>query len=252
MADDRSNERERLVERIRRLPADGLPYVEELLTRLECGDLSPLWLDAARIASEARGLVAQVGDRKSGDKSPHSKEKDWPHAPLHRVSEHGTYIVTAGTLHKQHWFRGPERLDRLESALLRILKNSRWQLEAWAVFSNHYHFVGHSSPGADNLRAALKHLHADTSRELNRLDRTPGRAVWYNFWDTKLTFERSYLARLAYVHRNPVKHGLVPVANQYRWCSAAWFERTATRAQVRTIYGFKTDRVNVHDDFQPI
>ena len=120
------------------------------------------------------------------------------------------------------------------------------------MFSNHYHFVRHSSPGADNLRAALTHLHANTSRELNRLDRTPGRAVWHNFWDTKLTFERSYLARLAYVHQNPVKHGLVPVANQYRWCSAAWFERTATRAQVRTIYGFKTDRVNVQDDFQPI
>ena len=47
-------------------------------------------------------------------------------------------------------------------------------------------------------------------------------------------------------------HGLVRVANQYRWCSAAWFERTATPAQVRTIYGFKTDQVNVLDDFDPV
>jgi putative transposase len=51
------------------------------------------------------------------------------------------------------------------------------------------------------------------------------------------------------VHRNPVKHGLVPVANQYPWCSAAWFERTASPAQVKTIYNFKTDRLNVEDDF---
>ena len=35
---------------------------------------------------------------------------------------------------------------------------------------------------------------------------------------------KSYLARLNYVHQNPVKHGLVRVANQYRWCSAAWLE----------------------------
>ena len=46
-----------------------------------------------------------------------------------------------------------------------------------------------------------------------------------------------------------VKHGLVPVANQYRWCSAAWFERTASPAQVKTIYRFKIDRVQVDDDF---
>lgn len=95
----------------------------------------------------------------------------------------------------------------------------------------------------------LKQLHGETARELNRLDGQPGRSVWHNFWDTELTFETSYLARLNYVHTNAVHHGLVPVANQYRWCSAAWFERTATPAQVKTIYGFKTDKVQVHDEF---
>ena len=65
------------------------------------------------------------------------------------------------------------------------------------------------------------------------------------------TYEKSYLARLNYVHQNPVKHGLVGVANQYPWCSAAWFERTASAAQVRTIYSFKTDQVSVTDDYDP-
>ena len=65
----------------------------------------------------------------------------------------------------------------------------------------------------------------------------------------RLTHQYSYLARLNYVHRNPVKHGLVKVANQYPWCSAAWFERTASPAQVKTIYSFKTDKVNVYDDY---
>jgi len=31
--------------------------------------------------------------------------------------------------------------------------------------------------------------------------------LWYEFWDTHLTFEKSWLARLNYVHQNPVKHG---------------------------------------------
>lgn len=175
--------------------------------------------------------------------------KDWPHAPLHRLDSTGIYIVTAATLHKQHLFTTPEKLTVLENSLLSLAKQYQWQLEAWAVFSNHYHFVGRSQPVSENLRKFLKHLHADSARALNRIDERSGRTVWFNFWDTKLTYEKSYLARLRYVHRNPVKHGLVAVANQYRWCSAAWFERVASPATVKTIYGFRIDKLNVHDDF---
>jgi putative transposase len=103
-------------------------------------------------------------------------------------------------------------------------------------------------PGAapsQKISENLKHVHADSARELNPLDGKVGRTVWYNFWETKLTYERSYLARLSYVHRNPVKHGLVRMANQYRWCSAAWFERVASPAMVKTIYDFKIDRLTI-------
>jgi putative transposase len=41
----------------------------------------------------------------------------------------------------------------------------------------------------------------------------------------------------------------VPVANQYPWCSAAWFERTASPAMVKSIYRFKIDQVTVYDEF---
>ena len=41
--------------------------------------------------------------------------------------------------------------------------------------------------------------------------------------------------------------GLV-IANQYRWCSARWHERTASAAQVKTIYGFPVTELKVKDD----
>lgn len=178
--------------------------------------------------------------------------RDWPHAPVHRLSEHGTYIVTAGTLHKEHRFRGPERLDLLETQLLTLARQHGVQLEAWAVFSNHYHFVGHTTESGEQLKRLLSHLHTATAAELNLRDGTSERAVWYNFRDTRLTFEKSYSGRLNYVHQNAVKHGLVPVANQYRWCSAAWFERTATPAQVKTIYSFKIDKLRLPDEYEPL
>jgi len=101
------------------------------------------------------------------------------------------------------------------------------------------------------LSELLKQLHGETATEVNRLDEQPGRQVWFNFRETQLTFQKSYLARLNYVHQNAVKHGLVRVANQYRWCSAAWFERTATPAQVKSIYTFPTAKVKVQDDYDP-
>jgi putative transposase len=74
---------------------------------------------------------------------------------------------------------------------------------------------------------------------LNKLDGVTGRQVWFNFRDTKLTIQHSHLARLNYIHPNAVKHKLVPGANQYPWCSAAWFELTGSAAQVKTIYGLR-------------
>ena len=175
--------------------------------------------------------------------------KDWPHAPVHRLAENAVYFVTAGTLHKRHFFDTPAKRDLLERLLLSFAKEYGWQIEAWAVFGNHYHLVVRGNPDSKNLGEFLHRLHGVSSHDLNKLDGVTERTVWFNFRDTKLTHQHSYLARLNYVHQNAVKHKLVAVASQYPWCSAAWFERVASPAQVKTIYGFKTDTVKVEDDF---
>lgn len=179
----------------------------------------------------------------------------WPHAPLHQLSQRATYFVTAGTYLKVHHFRSRRRLRVLHRGLLTVAWDFGWHLEAWAVFSNHYHFVAHSpvdAPDAASLPDMLSVLHTKTAGWINRLDSAPGRKVWHNYRETKLTYQRSYLARLNYVHQNPVRHGLVPVANQYPWCSAAWFERTASAAMVKAIYRFRVDEVKAHDEFDSV
>jgi putative transposase len=54
---------------------------------------------------------------------------------------------------------------------------------------------------------------------------------------------------LKYVHNNPVHHGVVPVAENYNWCSAGWFNKHAVPAFRRTIESFKIDNLKVFDDF---
>ncbi len=176
--------------------------------------------------------------------------RDWPHSPIHRLSETGAYMVTSGTYRKEPLFHTPERLSLLCETLLELAQTYAWELQAWAVFSNHYHFVALSPAQPETLRSFIRHLHSVTARELNHRDQTPGRRVWFEYWESHLTYQRSYLARLSYVHRNAVRHGVVQTPSQYRWCSAGWFERRASPAFYRTIMSFPCDRLSVADDYQ--
>ncbi len=160
---------------------------------------------------------------------------------------HGAYLRRGSSLPRS------EPAGVLQRGLLRLARDFGWQLEAWAVFSNHYHFVAHSpynEPDASSLRAMLSLLHENAAKWVNRLDRSPGRKVWFNYRDTRLTYQKSYLARLNYTHQNAVKHGLVAASHLYPWCSASWFERTASPAPVKAIYRFRTDRMRLDDEFE--
>jgi putative transposase len=175
--------------------------------------------------------------------------KTWPHAPSRAVQGPGTYILTAGTYLKQPLFKGEEKLELLQRTIFEVAESTGWQLEAWAVFANHYHLIASSRESEHTVYELAGKIHGRTAGPLNRLDNTPGRKVWYRSWATLLTIEKSYLARLAYVHRNAVHHGLVANPEEYPYCSARWFYQHVHGPFVESVMSFKTDRVNVIDDF---
>lgn len=174
---------------------------------------------------------------------------NWPHAPAHWLFKPGLYMVTAGTYLKKSLLDRPERLDFALESLFAVAGEFGWSLRAWAVMCNHYHFVAASPADSATLRRMLGKLHMTTAKQLNQWDDQPGRKIWHQFWDGRITFERSYLARLQYVHCNPKHHGLTDQAESYKWCSAGWFARTAPPAFAKTVQGFKTDQLSVPDDF---
>ena len=175
--------------------------------------------------------------------------ENWPHAPPHQFTPAGTYIITAATLHRQRFFDTNDKLNMFCNTTLEFVKNYSLTLQAWAFFPNHYHLVAEFGNTTASHRRFISHLHRELAVRLNAADETPGRRVMYQFWDTQLTYEKSWLARLNYVHQNAVHHGMVRLAANYRWCSARWFETNAQNAFVKTVYSFKTDRVSVRDDF---
>jgi putative transposase len=173
----------------------------------------------------------------------------WPHRPAHLFTPAGSYMVTAGTLHKAPLFHGAERLRVLQSELFAAALAYGWQLEAWAIFANHYHFVGNAPDDARTLPRVVGRVHSATARWLNRLQGRRGRQVWYQYWDTCMTFESSYYARLHYVHQNPVHHRIVENAQQYAFCSAAWFVTHADPELCARVAAQPYDQLSVRDDF---
>jgi putative transposase len=176
---------------------------------------------------------------------------DWPHAPAHRLGLEGAYMVTAGTYQKQHLFDGGARLSYLTKALLVLAQEHGLRLQAWSVFANHYHLIAEMEQSG-SVVSFIRYLHSISAKYVNRLDETPGRKVWHQYWDTHLTYRKSYFARLNYVHTNPVRHKLVANPELYEWCSASWFANRASRSFYETIMNFPSGNIAVPDDYNLI
>ncbi len=178
--------------------------------------------------------------------------RDWPHAPPHRLESAGVYFVTARTAGNHNLLQEDSMKDWFQSTLLLLMDEFDWKPEAWAILSNHYHFIAHSQASregaADSLSRMIRKLHSLTTREINaRSSSSDQKRLWQNYRETLLTHQASYLARLHYVHQNAVHHKLVLIGSDWKWCSAAAFKKAVTPAWVKTISSFGYEKIAMKD-----
>lgn len=172
-----------------------------------------------------------------------------PRCPPHKLLESGTYMVTCGTLHKRKVFLKNEDLDFLQNKLIHTGEKWDWQLQSWSLFPNHYHFIAQSPSNPASLSNFLSEFHSSTASYINLKNNSIGERVWYNYWDTYISHHNSYLSRINYVMKNPVKHGLVDNAEDYPWCSASWFKNKTDNHTYKAVSRYKYDQLNIEDDF---
>ena len=175
--------------------------------------------------------------------------KTYPHNPPHYFVPNAMYIVTGAILHNRRLLKSDKHKLLVMDILLERATHWKWVLEAWAILENHYHFIARAPENALTLEKLIRQIHSKSAVELNKLDHVLGRKVWYNYWDTCITLETSYYARLHYVHLNPVKHGLVENAEAYPFCSYRWFLEKADESFQNTVMNQPIDGVDVFDDF---
>jgi putative transposase len=158
-------------------------------------------------------------------------------------------MITAATWGRRHLLDTAEKKAFVCRTLLQRAAILGWCLEAWAVLSNHYHCVARSADNGISLVALVRAVHSITGKQINAIDGTPGRRVWYNYWDTCITEEDSYLARLHYVHMNPLRHGLLRDPEDYPFCSYRSFLAQSEPRFREKVLASSIDRLVVMDDF---
>ncbi len=107
--------------------------------------------------------------------------KTYQHNPPHYFVPNAMYIVTGAILYNQHFLTDDKRKSLVCDILLEIASRWGWELEAWAVLENHYHFIARAPENALTLEKLIRQFHSRSAVELNRLGKTLGRKVWYNY-----------------------------------------------------------------------
>jgi putative transposase len=96
-------------------------------------------------------------------------------------------------------FNSNEKLSNLTRTILEVLKEYKWNVQAWSVFPNHYHLIASTTDVSKPLKNTFQRIHSQTSRQMNKIDSSSGRRIWYQYWDTCIRDEKSYLSRMKYV-----------------------------------------------------
>jgi putative transposase len=147
------------------------------------------------------------------------------HAPPHFPDGRKPYLISAACFEHQPIISTDERRKEFESNLLSLLAgDGDADIRAWVVLPDHHHVLLVANLEAVSL--ALRRLHSGSAIGWNREDQRQGRKVWHRFADRAIRDERHYWATVNYIHGNPVKHGWVGRADEWKPCSLrAYLER---------------------------
>jgi len=130
--------------------------------------------------------------------------------PPHIYKANTCYFIPASIVHWQRLLSTDAKRILVRDVLKEAIKQYGIRLYAWVILTNHYHLLLKTSSVAP-IYKFIKRLHGDSAIRLNKLDNTPGRQVWYQYWDRFPRNERDFWTYFNYIHINPIKHGHVQV-----------------------------------------
>ena len=175
--------------------------------------------------------------------------KKYRHTPAHLLLSDYCYFITAGTYGRKPHFDSDAKKELLFETICEMLEHHESGLDGWVILSNHYHMLLRLKD-AFRLPQLIRRIHSKSAVLLNKSSRTPGRKVWYQYWDECIRDEKDFYAKLNYIHSNPVKHGYVDSPEAYKFSSYGSYLRTRGKKWVQDVFGrFPPTEVEKGDDF---
>ncbi|HEM49044.1 MAG TPA: hypothetical protein ENO27_02420, partial [Caldithrix sp.] len=124
-------------------------------------------------------------------------------------------------------FKEKEIKYKMMDVLYTTAEKLHWQIDDWVILDNHYHLMlespdtklnDHNPKTIANFMNNFHRFSALWMRK-NCGSLKNVKNIFFNYWDTCITYERSYFARLNYLYFNPVKHGYVQHPSEYPYGS---------------------------------
>ena len=116
------------------------------------------------------------------------------------------------------YLRRPE-IAKLVAEAICYRDGGHYHLHAWVVMSNHVHMLVTPRVAVSTLMQSLKRF---TAREANLVLRRTGQVFWQDESYDHLVRDQAEFERIvSYIEMNPVRAGLVALAEEFRW-SSAW------------------------------
>jgi putative transposase len=164
------------------------------------------------------------------------------------------HFLTFSCYQRQPLFRNPSHCDLFLKILERVRRRYRFVVLAYVVMPEHIHLLV-SEPQRETLSTVIQALKlgvvrrmrcftegvatprfrkigetwgthsARSSNSSSHGSAVPPERFWQaRFYDFNVFTERKRIEKLRYIHRNPVKRGLVSSPEQWLWSSFRWYQ----------------------------
>ena len=136
---------------------------------------------------------------------------------LHRFHETGDpHFITFSCYRRQPLLRDPHACHVFEAALEQVRRSYGIRVFGYVIMPEHVHLLV-TEPERSTLAVAMQMLKQKTGQKVASPEGTP---FWQRrYYDRNIHSYKEHIAALRYIHRNPVKRGLVELPEQWRWSS---------------------------------
>jgi putative transposase len=137
-------------------------------------------------------------------------------------------------------FKNDQIKDAFVEQLSLARKRLNFQLYAWVIMPEHFHLLltpdlpkstvtkvlyALKPPFATKVITRWRQLDAKILERVRDAQGNPHFWLEGGGYDRNIVSKEELFEKLAYIHNNPIKRGLVERAAEWRWSSAAWYER---------------------------